>query len=1849
MTKETERRGEGTSMERAEGVQSNVSESVSPITGDGTTPTEERADERMALMRQKFLEESTMELVDLVSELEISEEKGRKGALAKCFGKLPLPKNRVKQILNGIWVLRGKWWMKTLEPGLWGIFFEHEEDLKQVFEGRPWILGGQVLNLKEWPECVRWQGVYMNLARVWVEIHGLPTPYLAVQNAPVIGAKVGTYVKFDKADPRVIARRGYLKLMVEIDLTQKIPAGFHLSINRGRKEWVQFKYCKIPLLCCNCGYLFHEEKECWRQKDFAFPPIGEVVQLYGVWIMAGSPVRSCFDTRNMATGSRRGVCPETMTTKLKNLSLNGENDGGAGNSGGAKKDTRGPEKGQGPGGEDSTQNRTFRTRNRGDSMECQTARRMVQRSRTNNGDHPMANVEKNPGDDGHPEPTPVEVEKNMGLETSVALLLGNELDLQRGRVINDQGSVTQSNTSLLFSPANSPTFAVGRYDENLSSGKRTNGKNKGTPRKDSRTKENPPTDETGVGDKTQVARVDDGERLTLVDIEVQQDFHVGEEAALTMPPNPNDYPIVELPRSGKGRGNTSLTGLDKEYIPADGLAGGLCFLWKKEANVSIERIHNSSFECRVLEPQSHDFWRLLAVYGTPYDEEKGWFWEECTSYMTACDDPWAIIRDLNVIRCKEEKAGGRKFRAKDGELLQSFLDDTGGWTWGSVATSSRGKTKGVRNLPIVASNHGPIILDTLMKKGKGSRIFRFYEAWLREQSCAEVIKESWEKNLNRGGADNLALLLKNTKHALQGWRKKGFGDVDAKIKILEDRLMWIQYQKDVEPWINEEILVRQKITEEWKRSELMWKQRSRELWLMHGDRNSKFFHASTMVRRKRNHIWALHDKNGRRKELERDKGHILIDFFSDLFKSSNPTVPEALEGLITPTISMEENLSLCAFPSSEEIRNQVFQMHPLKAPGPDGMSGIFFPSCWETVGEKVISCVQEFFHNGVLDPDLNFNYICLIPKVLNAKKVELFRPISLCNFALKIITKIMSQRMRMIMDKVISPFQSAFIPGRWIADATLLGQEVVNTVRKNKSKGGLMAIKMDMHKAYDRIEWPFLKTILRAHGFSSEVIKRIMLCVSSTSYAVLLNGKLLKRCKPSRGLRQGDPIYPFLFLLCHDVLSRLLLRAEKRGDIKGISIARGATPISHLMFADDTMIFARASKQAARCISECIHKYEQWSGQLCSKEKSTILFSRGCASGRKKEIEDTLLIRGSEVGGTYLGNPLILSKNKSNDFSFLIDRLKSKLEGWRAKTLSYVGRLVAIKVVAMALPVYSLSTFTLPRTVCHRMDCMVRRFWWTGGQEKNRFYAPKSWETLCQPKQNGGLGFRKFGDMNKALVAKLAWEMACNEDKLWVKIFKEKFCSWEQFWEVRPKHGDSSVWKGILEARTLIQQGTTTLISNGMDINLWWQPWIPWMSYEDFRSTMEEVREKAPHLRYVADLLNQSKTRWNERYVMYLFGRSLGELIIGIDIVNGLDRDKLVWKSVASGSFSVKATYCLDNEERFGPVLPGWSFVWSNKLHPRMGLWLWRMCSGVLPTRDKIRSGNENECLICNCMPETPKHLFFECHFARGAWFGSRLAVRSGEIQGNTILDMVVNLCKDRDGGSLQKILMCCYVICDGIWKYRNSLLHGGKKLELGRFMDDVNARFEEFVAVQKDHVRDLSDPSKGLMERTPFNSNFIVTDGAFKDGWCGMAMMGNDPREEKWHTRARSEEGKSALDAELKAIGLALEWAAGMNWRSLTIFSDCKMAVEALQQRKLPDWRVAYSFFNVVDKMNIMVRGKIQMKRIENATSRQVTFSKRRSGLLKKAQELAVLCDVQLGLIIFSQKGRLYEFSTTE
>uniref|UniRef100_A0A803Q5K4 Reverse transcriptase domain-containing protein n=1 Tax=Cannabis sativa TaxID=3483 RepID=A0A803Q5K4_CANSA len=245
----------------------------------------------------------------------------------------------------------------------------------------------------------------------------------------------------------------------------------------------------------------------------------------------------------------------------------------------------------------------------------------------------------------------------------------------------------------------------------------------------------------------------------------------------------------------------------------------------------------------------------------------------------------------------------------------------------------------------------------------------------------------------------------------------------------------------------------------------------------------------------------------------------------------------------------EVNQDLVAIPSAEKIRGIVFELHPLKAQGPDGFLGCFFRKYWEIVRPLVIEATQEFFCTGVLNPLVNHTFICLIPKVDHPELIEQFKPISLCNFQYKVIAKILSNRLRPVMEDLVSPVQSAFIPGRWIAETSILIQELVHKICRMKGKGGLMAIKLDMHKAYDKMEWSFLDKVLERNGFSEKARSLLVACVAGVSYSVLLNGNPLKKFVPYRGLRQGDPLSPFLFLLWQEVLSKLILNAEGRGSL----------------------------------------------------------------------------------------------------------------------------------------------------------------------------------------------------------------------------------------------------------------------------------------------------------------------------------------------------------------------------------------------------------------------------------------------------------------------------------------------------------------------------------------------------------------------------------------------------------------------------------------------------------------------------------------------------------------------------
>jgi hypothetical protein len=275
------------------------------------------------------------------------------------------------------------------------------------------------------------------------------------------------------------------------------------------------------------------------------------------------------------------------------------------------------------------------------------------------------------------------------------------------------------------------------------------------------------------------------------------------------------------------------------------------------------------------------------------------------------------------------------------------------------------------------------------------------------------------------------------------------------------------------------------------------------------------------------------------------------------------------------------NQGLTAPFSCEEVKKALFQIGDLKAPGPDGMHAIFYKRFWDLLGDDLVKEVLDAVNSAKLPDGWNDTTVVLIPKVNNPTMVSQFRPISLCNVVCKVISKMLANRFRTTLSDVISDNQSVFVPGRLITDNILLAYKSIHTIKKKQGKRGLCAVKLDMHKSYDRVEWCFLEKIMLKMGCARRWVDMIMACVKSVRYKVRINSMETETFSPTRGLRQGDPLSPYLFLLVAEGLSSLLRGAENRGEIPGVRVCQNAPVVSHLLFADDSLILMEANTDQA--------------------------------------------------------------------------------------------------------------------------------------------------------------------------------------------------------------------------------------------------------------------------------------------------------------------------------------------------------------------------------------------------------------------------------------------------------------------------------------------------------------------------------------------------------------------------------------------------------------------------------------------------------------------------------------------
>ncbi|KAL0319628.1 UNVERIFIED_CONTAM: hypothetical protein Sradi_5224300 [Sesamum radiatum] len=348
--------------------------------------------------------------------------------------------------------------------------------------------------------------------------------------------------------------------------------------------------------------------------------------------------------------------------------------------------------------------------------------------------------------------------------------------------------------------------------------------------------------------------------------------------------------------------------------------------------------------------------------------------------------------------------------------------------------------------------------------------FHFEAAWTASPDCSDVIRSAWESVRESGSHSTVISKIRATKLQLLWWNKARFGNIRRMTKELNDKVCQLQ-NKDITSKDKADIEgLRDAIQTLARKEEIMWKQRAKALWLEAGDRNTSFFHAKATEWRHQNEIKRINDELGNEVNHKEGIQMVVLNYFWSIFASTNPTPKSVDEVLrcVEHRVTHAMNESLTQHFTSEEVLHVLKQMHPLKSPGPDGMSLVLFQKYWSIVGTDVYATVLDFLNNGSLDSLINFTHIVLISKCPSPSNMSQFRSISLCNVIYKLASKVLANRVKPFLDAIVSPSQVAFVPGRLVTDNVLVAYELNHLLKlKTKGKHGLMSLKLDVSKAYN--------------------------------------------------------------------------------------------------------------------------------------------------------------------------------------------------------------------------------------------------------------------------------------------------------------------------------------------------------------------------------------------------------------------------------------------------------------------------------------------------------------------------------------------------------------------------------------------------------------------------------------------------------------------------------------------------------------------------------------------------------------------------------------------------------------
>ncbi|XP_073037090.1 uncharacterized protein [Primulina eburnea] len=915
-------------------------------------------------------------------------------------------------------------------------------------------------------------------------------------------------------------------------------------------------------------------------------------------------------------------------------------------------------------------------------------------------------------------------------------------------------------------------------------------------------------------------------------------------------------------------------------------------------------------------------------------------------YARSCFGSLAGWGDFNVIRDASECLGSRGGRLLPMEEFNTFILDSGlidagfegssfTWTnktiwkrldrvlvsvdWGDHFSSIR-----VEHLARTVSDHCPLLV-TAPVFARGPSSFRFQRMWVRHHGFLQTVRLNWNLPCSLSGMPRLFAKMKRLKHHLRWWNRDVFGSIFDRLTEAERGVRSAEDVCEADPsdanWTSlsdrNEDLARITAMEA-----DFWKQKAACHWLEDGEQNTRLFHNMVKKKRVANKIFRIWE-NGvclTSQDLIQQSGAL---FFQDLLTGE----PSALDcpdfSGFSSVISVVEKDGIAAIPSLEEVRATVFSIHPDSVAGPDGFSSEFFQHCWEIVHQDVFGAVLDFFQGSPM------------PQGFTATHDHSYSQSRGC-----------TRLVGLPSDQPVQCHEQNHL-------------EVV--VLSVEGCGG--------ETCFPESEW------------LQRVVALVSACISHCHFSVNINGLLSGFFGSTRGLRQGDPLSPLLFVLGAEYLSRGLdrlylqhpaLRYRSDCDIL----------ISHLAYADDVIIFASGGTRGMQRLVDFLHHYENCSGQRVNAAKSSLILPPRC-SGRLR----SRLLRITGFAEGHL-------PSSTSEFPF----------------------------IGVVQP---------PLAVMEKLERAFNAFLW-GSRPLERKWHWARWSRACLPVLEGGLGFRRLKDLVECFSIKL-WFRFRQGASLWARFLFRKYCRLDAPSCVPARASISPIWRRLLRIRPRAEPGMRWRVGLG-DVSFWDDTW-----FGDVPLSSRCVVRGGRDVR-VSHFLSEGS--WDFDRLCAVVAPSVAEEIILIPVISG-DPDLARWIHSSDGAFSVRSAWELIRQR--APSSDIFRPCWGSWLRPTMSFFLWRFRHQWLPVDEVLQRRGFALASRCQCcdMSETFTHIFIRSPVARSVWhfFGAVFRVRIPDTEDFSLFlsawkrDLVWSR-----GGHVREFLPC--IVLWFLWTAWNDAKH---------------------------------------------------------------------------------------------------------------------------------------------------------------------------------------------------------------